>query len=247
MGYIYQIVNKLNKATYIGSILRRKPEHRWHRHITDLKAGKHHSKHLQRAWNKYGEQAFTFEVLQQIPDTDDVIKLEQQYLDNRKMNYPSNLNYNVCWVAGSCVGRRWSKKARQALSKAHKGIKMSESAKLKQLQTWENKCLVPYSFTAPDGIVYKDIRNLRKFCREHKDLNVTALRLLHNGKLNVYNGWTKTGIKRVIYKLESKTGETHQGYELKFLCTKVGLNYKGLHRACISRGKPYKGWKVTKL
>ena len=51
------------------------------------------------------------------------------------------------------------------------------------------------TFTAnlksPDGIVYKEIDNLTKFCREHS-INVTSIRKLIKGKIKngQYRGWT---------------------------------------------------------
>ena len=64
MGIIYRIFCKANNKSYVGSsdrtCRRRRNEH-WCR----LRQGKHHSFHLQRAWNKYGEQSFIYEVLEE--------------------------------------------------------------------------------------------------------------------------------------------------------------------------------------
>jgi hypothetical protein len=38
-------------------------EVRFRQHKTELRSGKHQNKHLQNAWFKYGEQAFTFKIL----------------------------------------------------------------------------------------------------------------------------------------------------------------------------------------
>jgi len=53
---LYAIVHKTKRTAYVGSsnnIARRIKEHK-----TDLKYNKHHCQHLQRAWNKYGSDAF---------------------------------------------------------------------------------------------------------------------------------------------------------------------------------------------
>jgi group I intron endonuclease len=60
-GYVYAIVNTLNGSKYIGSTLN--PKSRWGTHRCLLRKGKHHSFILQKAWNKYGEAAFRFDVL----------------------------------------------------------------------------------------------------------------------------------------------------------------------------------------
>jgi group I intron endonuclease len=64
MSCIYKILNKVNGKVYIGLTSRASPTKRWQRHISDLNSGKHHSRHLQKSWNKYGEANFIFEILE---------------------------------------------------------------------------------------------------------------------------------------------------------------------------------------
>lgn len=59
---IYKIVNKLTGAFYLGSSLN--VYQRCGKHLSDLKLGKHHSKYLQRSFNKYGVDEFFFEFLE---------------------------------------------------------------------------------------------------------------------------------------------------------------------------------------
>lgn len=61
MQGLYQITNTINGHFYVGSSV--DIEQRWCGHKTDLNKGKHCNAHLQNAWNKYGAQAFSFEVL----------------------------------------------------------------------------------------------------------------------------------------------------------------------------------------
>lgn len=59
---IYMIRCTANGKIYIGSainLLRR-----WRCHKSNLRSNTHYNEHLQRAWNKYGEQAFTMTVLE---------------------------------------------------------------------------------------------------------------------------------------------------------------------------------------
>lgn len=57
IGYIYHITNNVNNKKYIGKTWDIK--RRLTSHFSDLKANIHHSHKLQRAYNKYGEKAFT--------------------------------------------------------------------------------------------------------------------------------------------------------------------------------------------
>src|SRR3972149_846536 len=59
---VYRILCSVNGKSYIGSsvgIVRRFRTHR-----NELRRGTHANPHLQRVWNKYGESAFEFQVLE---------------------------------------------------------------------------------------------------------------------------------------------------------------------------------------
>jgi hypothetical protein len=172
-----------------------------------------------------------------------IIQREQWHLDNRRNNYPPHLNYNVCWIAGNCQGRKWSPAMRQKLSEAHLGQRQTPEARAKQIATWEKKCKQPYSFTSPEGVVYPNVRNLRAFAREHNlGPNGRPLTQLHRGDIRYYRGWTKTGVSLPSYELRSPTGSITRGMFLKDLCRAGSINYKMIHKYCIGRSKPYRGW-----
>ncbi len=78
---IYRIVCLANKRIYIGSSgnLRK----RWKGHFALLRGDKHSNPSLQRAWNKYGEVSFIFEVLELIL-TPFLLEREQYWLDKLK-------------------------------------------------------------------------------------------------------------------------------------------------------------------
>ncbi len=65
-GYVYQIIHLETGRSYIGSsspyLIYEKP--RWRAHLSELRKGTHHAKPLQEAWNKYGETAFAWHVLE---------------------------------------------------------------------------------------------------------------------------------------------------------------------------------------
>ena len=55
---IYKILNNINGKIYIGST--KNFNKRWVTHKYLLRLNKHENKHLQYAWNKYGEVHFEF-------------------------------------------------------------------------------------------------------------------------------------------------------------------------------------------
>lgn len=63
---IYKIRNVVNGNFYVGSAFDTRTRFRQHRRL--LRKGTHHCKHLQAAWNKYGEDAFKFEVVESVSD-----------------------------------------------------------------------------------------------------------------------------------------------------------------------------------
>jgi group I intron endonuclease len=82
---IYKIKNLVNDKCYYGSS--KNIEKRWRTHKNHLKNGKHHNIHLQRSWDKYGDDNFVFEVVEEC-DENILLELEQKYLD-------SNPEFNI--------------------------------------------------------------------------------------------------------------------------------------------------------
>lgn len=89
-GGIYKIINVLNNKFYVGSAVdfkRRKRIHWW-----KLRRGDHINKHLQAAWNKYGEKGFTFVIVEEFPDGADLLAAENVWL---KEHVGKDYCYNV--------------------------------------------------------------------------------------------------------------------------------------------------------
>ena len=75
---IYKIINNINGHNYIGSSYKIKTRIR--KHFELLRRNMHHSIHLQNAYNKYGKNVFTYEVLE-ICNKFEILIVEQKYLD----------------------------------------------------------------------------------------------------------------------------------------------------------------------
>lgn len=116
---IYKII--LNNKDYIGSA--KDIKDRIRRHLEDLNKNKHGNKKLQHEFNKYGIELFDYVVLEEVCIAD-LIKKEQQYLDNYKPYY------NICTTAGSSLGRRHSEETIKHFSETRKGKQPSLGRKL---------------------------------------------------------------------------------------------------------------------
>lgn len=88
---IYRIRNIVNDKVYIGQTVERFVERFW-LHRWQLRMGCHVNRHLQNAWNKYGEDAFVFEVVCEVTDTSTIDDLERRYIAEAKK---SGLTYNI--------------------------------------------------------------------------------------------------------------------------------------------------------
>lgn len=142
---IYQIYNKLTDKRYIGSsinIPRRLAQHRWY-----LRNNKHHNKHLQSAWNKYGESEFIFEALEYC-EPELLLKTEHDYIVyynacDRQFGYnvvedvekihmrPTDESLQK--ISKKSKGRKWTEEQRAKFIKSRTGKKNKEfSERLKQ-------------------------------------------------------------------------------------------------------------------
>lgn len=120
---IYAITHIESGKMYIGSAVnmaRRKSVH-----FANLRNGKHHSIKLQNAWNKHGESCFEFKPLL-VCDKKELIYFEQRLIDGYDV---SVTGYNVCKVAGSCIGVKQTEEDRAKKSAAMKGNKSSLGVK----------------------------------------------------------------------------------------------------------------------
>ena len=124
---IYKIVNSINNKIYVGSAKNIKK--RWSAHKSDLNKNKHHNKHLQNAWNKYGINVFIFEIIEVLTDVSLLITKEQYYIDIL------NPIYNHCPIAGNCLGRIHSEETKQKM----KLKKVSEENKKKISEFMKNR------------------------------------------------------------------------------------------------------------
>jgi len=93
---------------YVGSAMSLSV--RWQRHRAALRAGRHCNPHLQRAWDKYGEDAFSCEALEFVVDPMGLIRAEQRWIDE------FNPDMNICRQAGSTLGLKPSDRAKAALA-----------------------------------------------------------------------------------------------------------------------------------
>ena len=182
---IYAIVNKVNGKFYIGSASFENEYRshrgfyvRWKNHVLDLDSGTHCNIHLQRSWNKYGADSFRFQILEFV-EPDKCVEVEQTYLDL----FPEgdrDLVYNICFIAGSNKGVKYSEEVCKRLSEQRKGRKL-------KIETRKNMGK-PFTLVSPEGEVVES-NNTVLFAQENNVNRSGLQKLLSGGNLH-FNGWT---------------------------------------------------------
>lgn len=91
---IYSITNLYNNKIYIGQS--NDIKRRWRNHKNDLNKNKHQNMYLQNSWNKHGENAFDFKIIElcelSLLDSKEMYYINKLKTFNKKYGY--NLIYN---------------------------------------------------------------------------------------------------------------------------------------------------------
>ena len=115
---VYVIRNTVNGKRYVGSAAV-SFNRRWQQHRSTLNTGTHKNVLLQRAWKKYGENCFEFEVAEYCcPEA--CVGREQHWIDYYGST-KRGVGYNIYPTAGSPLGRKLSEASKAKISASHKG------------------------------------------------------------------------------------------------------------------------------
>lgn len=79
MAYIYKITNKLNGKSYVGKTIQ-SVEERWRCHVRDSKKVTNEKRPLYNAFNKYGVENFSIEILEEV-DVNDASNREKYWIE----------------------------------------------------------------------------------------------------------------------------------------------------------------------
>lgn len=230
---IYQIQCLETEKVYIGSAVNSKLRLRKHKEA--LRRNAHDNKYLQRAWNKYGESNFTFQVIEIVPCKEDLIPREQFWLDTKK-SANRKFGYNLCPTAGSLLGFKHSVESKLKVSKE-------------------------YIVTDPSGTEI-NIKNLNAFCSEN-NLSQNNMSSVACGVIGQCKGWTcryanttKEDWQAMVTKksknkwwLQDPNGKEYwiRSKEIKDFCKSKNISIYSLHDISRGRRDNTKGWKAKFL
>ena len=132
---IYKITNVINKKIYIGQSI--DIYTRWATHKSELNNNRHHNSYLQRAWNKYDEGNFSFDILEEC---------KEELLDERECYYielfnSTNSEYGYNLVSGGSKNRKFTNETLEKMSKSQTGRIHSEETKKKISESHKGKII----------------------------------------------------------------------------------------------------------
>lgn len=128
---IYKIINLVNNKFYIGSS--KNLMKRWTDHLYRLRNNKHMNKHLQNAYNKYGESSFAFVIIESNNtwNEQELREKEQKYLDYYFKTCPE-LFYNMAPKAVGGNSTNFSEEALRSISEKNRKLSNEELEEVKE-------------------------------------------------------------------------------------------------------------------
>ena len=215
---IYEILNIVNGKRYIGSA--KSLSRRWKEHRRLLERGKHHSQILQRAWDKYGGDAFKFLPILTCAKSM-LLFYEQQLLDKVEPEYNVATN-----ASAPMTGKKHTLEALAKISKASTGNTYSLGTK-RSAETCAELSRVKRG-------VKKSEDHKRKIGDGHRGKTVPEhVRLAMMGNKFALGHVHSVESRALMSK--NKTGQTHSA-ETKALISrkKTGVRMSDENRAALS-------------
>lgn len=239
---IYRITSTKDGQTtsYIGSTTRSFQE-RWWEHKSNLNLGRHPNPHLQHAWNKYGEEAFRFIIVETISNPNLIIIREQFWLDMwheyRKVynTEPSSMN--------PFLGRHHTEETKERLSyKATKRLANPENHPFYGEEfSKEHICNLRFSHLG-HKLTEEQKQKISIALSGRKKPPFSEEHCRNISKANIGNENAATHYPALVHR---DTGEiVPAGRNMARLCRKKGLTRASMSRVINRKQGHHKGWRL---
>lgn len=251
---IYKITCTVTEKFYIGSAMNLAS--RRHRHFHGLRNNVHHSITLQRAWNKYGPDAFTFEVLELVLPPF-LLEREQHWLDTLKPFDPA-IGYNIDSVAGSRIGHTVSPETREKLRQANLGKKHSEETIRKLAEANKGRT---HTDEAKEKVRLANLgqKRSKEACesmkqaqlgKKHSPETIEKMRIARTGHTRSFEARDKISASNIISNewrmktliVTSPDGTEYIAHGIGQFCKEHNLNRSALTQVAKGKAKHHKGW-----
>jgi group I intron endonuclease len=263
MAVVYLIKNMVNNKIYVGSaynFIKRK-----NIHLSTLRNQKHKNCKLQRAYNKYGENSFEFEIIQEC-DKKEVLLFEQHFIDTLRPFYNINLIANsragikssrehIEKIRIANTGKKHSDSTRKKLRNINLGKKTPNEIKEKLKNHSKNIEIYRYDLTGRYIDKHRSIREASRFVGVHNK----GIRLCIKGKRNQSGGFIwKTRLeifehenistKKEVIQYDEQMNEIGQFISIQEASRRTGINARKICACCKGQINKVHGytWKYKK-
>lgn len=240
---IYEVVNTINDKKYIGSSVNIEKRFDWHR--SALRNSFHWNPHLQRSWDKHGENMFQFRILIVCTNPNILLVTEQAFIDNWKPEY------NM----GSAIGGPMPETTKQKIRlkqlgrlNSFYGKKHTEETKYKMRRWQQNR--PPLSKEARQKIsiankgrpsklrgriLSEETKRKMSVAKMGTIFSVESRQKMANAKAGLYPSFT--GPNGIMYS---------SGRNLRAFCRQHKLDSGAMCRVVRGKQKSHLGWRLTK-
>jgi group I intron endonuclease len=213
MGYIYKITNTTNGKMYIGATINKDPNLRWLGHKSKIRSGSG-CPLLRQAFEKYGENAFRFEVLIICFD-ENVVAIEKEYIKKYNTLTPNGYNFvEGGQKGGTFIGKKHTEETKEKLRQ-----KSKEYNNRPEVKERSRKNAIQYNKTHNIAELQRKSEKWRKALEEGR---------VGCGKGNHHTEEMKQKISKSVKAYFEKNGTTH-----------IKLNIEK-HRETMARAKGIK-------
>jgi len=222
---IYKITCTPTGKVYIGSSVNM--YQRWHsKHLPNLRTDRHENSYLQRAWNKYGESAFTISVIELVL-APFLLEREQYWIDRLQV-CNRRKGFNISLKAGApMAGRKHS--AETVAQMRERALKFRHSEETKRMMSERNKGKRFGHHTTESIRKRSEAVRGRKHTQETKD-KIRAARMARNAAERTYIVTFPDGHEETIVNLHR-------------FCREHGLHDSGMFAVAGRHQKQHRGYK----
>lgn len=249
LGTIYKIENLVNGKVYVGQTIQ-DFEVRKGQHVSALRHNRHNNDHLQRAWNKYGENNFKFSIIE---------KCSYDTLDEKEVKWikhyrESKGSYNL--ESGGNKHKRHSTYSKIKMSKVMKEITQRPEFKKKRakLMKGKNNINAKKVICINTGEVFDTCTEAGK----HYSINSKGIGRVCSGERKTIGGlqfaFYEEGKEYKLQEVVPMTKGNHPNAR-KVICIDtgkiypsiveasqdIGCNYDNIHQVCLGNNVCAKG------
>ena len=211
---IYCIENTKNHKKYIGQSI--DIYQRWYAHKSKLNMNKHHSHHLQQAWNKYGDNCFIFYIIE---------TCDESLLNEREIYWIKYYNTYFDGYNETFGGEGYARQTRKVYQYSLSGEFIKE---------WNSV----YEIQEELGFNENTIRDVCNNNKEHLSAYGYQWSYQKNDNIGEYNSLTQ---KKTVYQYD-KQGNLVNVYDTILSVAEDGFSFGNVANCCRGIRKTSSGY-----